>query len=191
MRMKSITAIAVLSLVVASLLVAGCTTTNTTNQTPSNQAVPSQAGKIEEYPKTGHSPLIQASIDKDESRLKSLYNSTFDVTWTNNTSAHYRATWTANNIFMTMDVTYTQFPTVQAASAYFDSLSSQYPTKPSGVMGGVGGAQYSTVTGHEPIVVKQLINEINNPPHYIVRYLTQEDALISQRSDDGVGINQA
>ena len=59
---------------------------------------------------------------------------------------------------MTVKTTYAHFPTVEVASAYFDSLRSQYPKKSDGISQS-DAAPYYEVTGKLATVTKQVNND--------------------------------
>jgi hypothetical protein len=149
----------------------GCvTTTNTTNN---------QASDITKYPTTGHSALLSGIADQDKN---SRNWESFDVTWYNNTAVRDHGTVRSTDLIMTEDSLYSQFPSVEAASNYFDSMRSQYPVKP----------QYATqqiyselVTGKPATVFKATEGADGNS------YLIQEDAVVCQRTFTDVNINQA
>jgi hypothetical protein len=125
--------------------------------------------KIEKFPKSGHSALIEACIDADRSRKKWA---TFNVTWSNDTSAHIIGTANVGDSIVKTDTVYTHLPTIEAASAYFDQLKPRYPALPKAIT--QQAAPYD-VTRHEPSVIKGLKSTDNS------RYLTQQDVLITQK----------
>jgi hypothetical protein len=167
MQLKPITAIVVLSLVVASLLVSGCVQKEI-SLAPANKSA---------YPTSGRSLLVEAITKYDRDQR---WFDTYNVKWINNTTAQATGKENIGDNIMTSTTTYTHFPTVEAASAYFDLLRSQYPEKREGISFS-DVASYYDVTGKFPTVTKQLHND-----HYVnddySRTLTQQDALITQRA---------
>ena len=179
MQFKPIAAIIVLLLVIASLAFAGCTT-----KVPIETAVEIGGGEgprniSPAYPTSGHSQLVQGSIDYYRDQRWPF--DTYTVKWINDTQAQTSGIeksgeGTSFNI-MTVNTTYTHFPTVEAASAYFDSLRSQYPKKSDSISEGV---KYYEITGKLATVTKELKTEWIGD--HFPSYLTQQDALITQRS---------
>ena len=161
MQFKPIAAIIVLLLVVASLLVAGCTTTK-------NQASET----------SGHA-LVQALHDYDN-RVSS-YAPRESLEWLNDTTAHAHYVTNLGTSIRTVDITYAAFPNVTAASAYFDSLRSQYPTKTDGVPHDIS---IKSVTGDAPTVYKATRSDYDH-------YLTQEDTVVMQLSFKHESTNRA
>jgi hypothetical protein len=161
---------ALLAAVLAAVILASGCVEVTTNTTPSNQG-----GGINET--SGHA-LVQALIDKD---ANGSYRPLVSVTWLNGTTAHEHFVRNDTSEVMTTDITYSAFPSVTAASAYFDSLKNQYPIKPES-----GHEIYLVlVTGQTPTVYKALTTSDYN------HYLTQEDTVVMQQSFQFQSINQA
>jgi ABC-type uncharacterized transport system auxiliary subunit len=147
MQFKPITAITVLLLVVASLLVAGCTTNtaNTTNQSPST--TPSTAT---------HDAFLEnflAKVENNTHSSKDMVLKAWELTWINSTSARvqYAGLNKSINRTISVDATYTVFPTTQDASNYLNamnkteySLASTIPTND----------VYQNATGHAPQIYK-------------------------------------
>ncbi|ERR1019366_2629736 len=145
----------------------GCTTQNTTQK--------NQASGVSET--SGHA-LVQALIEEDSN--VSSYRPLVSVTWLNDTTAHLHFVRNDTSDIMTTDVTYSAFPSISAASTYFDSLKSQYPTKGSG-----HEIYLDLVTGQTPTVYKSLQSTDSN------HYLTQEDTVVMQQSFQFQETNQA
>jgi hypothetical protein len=140
--------------------------------TPSNQA-----GGVSET--SGHA-LAQALVNEDAQ--VSSYSPLISVTWPNDTTAHEHFVRNDVSDIMTTDITYSAFPSVTAASAYFDSLRSQYPIKPEATPHDIN---LKLVTGQTPTVYKALTTTDMN------LYLTQEDTVVMQLSFQHQSVNQA
>jgi hypothetical protein len=163
--------VVIVALMSAVLLTMSTGCVVTTNTTPNNQA-----GGVSET--SGHA-LVQALVDEDANI--SSYRPLISVTWPNDTTAHEHFVRNDTSEIMTTDITYSAFPTVTAASAYFDSLKSQYPIKPES-----GHEIYlDLVTGQTPTVYKALTTTDYN------HYLTQEDTVVMQQSFQFQSVNQA
>jgi hypothetical protein len=176
MQLKPITAIAVLLLMVVSLLVAGCTTstTSTNNQTPSASATQS----------VGRGTLLESYLSELKKGLeadKNIIVKAWDLTWINNNSAVLQLATVnkSTNITYVSDQTFIQFPTIQDATNYLNSMnkteyslaSTQFPS---------GGA-YQKATGHAPQVYKQYVWNEGNPSNiseYKYHEITQSDNII-------------
>jgi hypothetical protein len=137
-------------------------------------------------PTTGHSALIQGIIDKDH---EFGHWQTFDVTWYNDTYAQYTGTTSdsATEQQTTWTHTFQQFPTVDNATAYFDSQRGAYPTKLESASIFEDGSTYYLATGHDPAVFKQLERDSGLDTWLI----TQQDALITTLSMTHQSLNAA
>jgi hypothetical protein len=180
MQLKPITAIIVLLLVVASLLVAGCIQTEVT-LSPANQANNVSTA----YPTAGKSELLQAIVAENSD----VPNSTF--TWINNTAVKHHYTFTAygGEFLYTKDITFIHFPTVNAASAYFDSKRPQYSEKS---LSADYGSTYHLATHQDATVIKSVwdLKSISHSDDVTYR-LEQFDALIIEAATQAHTVNQA
>jgi hypothetical protein len=168
MQLKPITAIIVLLILVASLAVAGCTIE------PKVEVGSPQYEKVgyvsTDYPTSGRSQLVAACV-KDQKRQAETLNRTFSEVWYNNTKAAVTVigkSSAGNDV--TFSYTYIHFPTVKAASAYFDSQRGIYEYRPDEINGPV---YYYSLTGHNPTVYKQLRDMSRE-----LAEITQYDALV-------------
>jgi hypothetical protein len=185
--MKPIMVIAVLVLMVASLFVAGCTTEVPVEVKvgPANN----QASNVSTaYPMSGRSPLVQAVVEyyRNIEYMGGRYDP-FNVTWINNTAAKTTGIVTSGEGYSktvrTVNMTFIHFPTIAAASAYFDSLRPRYLEKSSGI----NGVPYDKITGTLPTVTKE-VRTVYEPIYHQSR-LTQQDALITITEDTTVYVN--
>jgi hypothetical protein len=179
MKSKLPAIISVIFLVVASLLVAGCTTstTNTTDQTPSASATPSTSTAT-------HDAFLEKYIVEDKNTTSNTFGNitSWKVTWINSTSA--RVEWVVVNktgnetATMTINDTYTLFPTTQDATQYLDAMNKTGYTITSG-SGNYSQGTYKTVTSSAPAVFKAYVRfgEIQNNSMPVDR-ITQQDKLI-------------
>ena len=151
----------------ALVSISGCTSSTTNNQ----------ASGVSET--SGHA-LVQALVDEDAQI--SSYKPLISVTWPNDTTAHEHFVRNDTSDIMTTDITYSAFPNITAASAYFDSLRSQYPIKPESAPHDI---DLKFVTGQAPTVYKALTTTDYN------HYLTQEDTVVMQLSFQHQSVNQA
>jgi hypothetical protein len=148
---------------------AGCTV-QTQTTSPTNQA------DITSYPPSGqHSQLVQALAKVRE-------NNPYTIQWLNDTTAQVTYNWTESGTAFTDIDTFAQFPTVDAATAYFYSLQPQYPLKDTDSHG--LPAAYSLATGHDPTVIRALYSD---GYHNIV----QTDDVVTIESWSATTINQA
>jgi hypothetical protein len=136
-----------------------------------------------QYPTSGHSELIQGILDKEHSvgNWKS-----FDVSWYNDTSAGYTGTTSdsATEQLTTWTYTFQQFPTVDNATAYFETQRVAYPTITKYV---IYTPDYYGATHHDPTVFKQ----VQRDSGLDTWYLTQQDALVSTLSMTHQSLNAA
>jgi predicted AlkP superfamily pyrophosphatase or phosphodiesterase len=178
MKLKPITVIAVLLLVVATLLVAGCIQTKVT-LSPANQANNVSTA----YPTAGKSELLQGiAAYKNDNKGNSWTD--YKVTWINNTALtiHYSFTVAASR--HTNDYKYIHFPTIDAATAYFNSHRLEYTYKPESAD---SASLYALVTGDQnPSVVKEVSKYGDTTSH-----LEQFNSLIIESSWYAVSTNQA
>jgi hypothetical protein len=190
MQLKPITVVAVLLLVVGSLSVAGCTTDVPVEVKvgPANQAT-NQAGYVSTtYPASGRSQLVQGCVEyyRHIEYIGGHYDP-YNVTWINNTAANTVGTVKNGEGYMksvrTVNMTFIHFPTVAAASAYFDSLRPLYLEKSTYI----SGVPYDKITGTLPTVTK----EVKNTNNHNTNTLTQQDALITKTVDTTVYVNPA
>jgi hypothetical protein len=179
MQLKPITAIAVLSLVVASLLAAGCVQTEVT-LSPANQA----SNVSTAYPTAGkRSELLQA-IAAHYNESGSRYED-YKVTWVNDTTLTIHEKKTNVGAVLTWDYKFMQFPSIDAATAYFDSHRPEYTYKPSSAD---HASLYSIVTGYKNASVVKQVTRYGTPTDYD---LEQFDSLIIETAYQYVSINQA
>ena len=151
---------------------AGCITATVNTSLSGNN----QASNVNET--SGHA-LVQALVDEDANI--SSYRPLISVKWLNDTTAHLHFVRNDTSDIMTTDITYSAFPSIAAASAYFDTLKNQYPVKPQS-----GHEIYlDLVTGQTPTVYKALTTTDGN------HYLTQEDTVVMQQSFQFQPTNQA
>ena len=148
-------------------------TTGCVSQTGTNQA------DITSYPQAGqHSKLVEAFAEQDK---PSVSGYTHNVQWLNDTTAQVTNIWTSGGTQFTDIHTYAQFPTIDAATAYFYSLQSTYPLKDPY---NVDMPHYSDVTGHDPTVIRALYSDASHE-------LFQTDNVVSQMTWSTLDINQA
>ena len=175
MQFKPITAIIVLLLVVASLLVAGCTTSTTsnTNQTPTSSTATHDAF-LEKY---------LASYKSQQYNNTNLSVKAWDVTWTNSTSARIQDTFFNKSVnrTVTIDETFSVFPTSQDATNYLNTMNKTAYSLASTVYdAGTSGIHYKA-TGHAPQIYKNYEWNEGNPfnlSEYKQHVITQADNVI-------------
>jgi len=158
MQLKPITSIIVLLLLVASLSVAGCTiSSNTPTTTPTTANSPD--------------PLVQKIID-NEKGLSTLLGPVTSIVWSNDTTATITYTNATNKTeTQVWNITIAAFPTIDAASSYFDSLSGYYPQKvPLDNLTPM--FNFKLATGHDPTTIRQANNELYGMS------ITQEDNIV-------------
>jgi len=153
----------------------GCVSQTAT--TSANQA------DITSYPQAGqHSRLVEAFAAQDNLNPSTLSDYARNVQWLNDTTAQVTITYTVETTHYTGVNTYVQFPTIDAATAYFYSLQSQYPQKDPGM---TYLPPYDDITGHNPTVARGL--EAADATHY----LYQTDNVVTQLADSWYTVNQA
>jgi hypothetical protein len=143
MQLKSITAITVLLLLVASLSVAGCTSSSSSSTVSTD------------YPTSGRSKLIDGAIEQvrpSDSSSGNYKTQAFTVNWISNTQAkvHIETVNTKSFDVTKKDLTFTHFPSTDAATNYYSGIRS------SGVWNGnwqYGPIDYYRLTGKVPTVV--------------------------------------
>jgi hypothetical protein len=134
------------------------------------------------YPQSGQrSQLVQALAARDPSSDYRTYN----VTWLNDTTAQVSYSKEFSGTIYYYTRTYAQFPSVDAATAYFYSLAPQFPRVDSNMLY-CPSAAYSLVTGHDPTVIRGLIkaNDVDSG-------LYQTDDVVTLSSSYSQIINQA
>ena len=145
MQLKPITAIIVLLLLVASLSVTVCSTSsNSKSSTVST-----------DYPTSGRSKLIEGAIEQvrpSDSSSSDYKTQAFTVNWISNTqdSVHIETVNTKSFDVNAKDLTFTHFPSTDAATTYFEGNKSY------GVWNGNwegGPIDYYALTGKVPTVV--------------------------------------
>ena len=192
MQFKPITPIIVLFLVVACLLVSGCTT-NTTNQTtsatpsvtPSVHSDKNQANEVSTaYPTAGKSELLQGIVAYDNSTVGNGFWNNYKVTWINNTAVRIEGTYEIS----TYNFLYLHFPTVTAASAYFDSKRPDYPVKSAAV---ASNLLYHHVIDQNATVMKSVQRYGTTGTDSVTYTLEQLDALVVVSSAGSQNKNQA
>jgi hypothetical protein len=178
MQLKPITAIIVLFLVVASLSFAGCVQTEVT-LSPANQASDVSTA----YPTAGKSELLQGmAAHYDES---AAHYEDYKVTWINNTALTIHEKSSSVDSVYTYDYKFIHFPTIDAATAYFDSHRLEYNHKPSYID---HASLYSLVTGAQNASVVKEVTRYGTPTDY---HLEQFNSLIIETSSRADHINQA
>jgi hypothetical protein len=158
------------------------------NLTPT---VENQASNVSTaYPTAGKSQLLRAIVADENKSIGSSLDG-YKVTWINNSAVKIEGTKTVNNfsLVQTFNYTFTHFPTVNAASAYFDSQRPQYRQKS-------GSADflslYSLVTDQNATVIKSAWDLKSSSLWDDVTYrLEQFDALIVEESVQSHTVNQA
>jgi hypothetical protein len=172
------------ALVIASTT--GCVTTAPANITieSANQASPVSTA----YPKAGKSELLQAIVAYENESVWSRWDE-HKITWINNTAFKLegKTTGYGGSLITTTKATFIHFPTIAAASAYFDSLRPQYPQKPSST----SCSLYSLVTGHDATVIRQVDRYGTVGSDDVTSSLTQCDVLVTEASGQHHEINQA
>ena len=154
---------------------AGCTVQTQTTTSPTNQA------DITSYPQAGqHSQLVEALAESTRSVFNNTEGATFNEKWLNDTTVQLTVEYTTNGLHETGTWTYAQFPSVDAATAYFYSLQPQYPQK--NPIADTGS--YSLVTNHEPGVFRGLEADFYHT-------ITQTDDVVMQYAGSSYSVNQA
>jgi hypothetical protein len=136
------------------------------------------------YPTAGkRSELLQAfAADYNESG--SNYQD-FRITWINDTALTIHEKKTSVDAVITWDYKFIHFPTIDAATAYFDSHRFEYNNKPSYID---HASLYSLVTGAQNVSVVKEVTLYSTPTDY---HLEQFDSLIIETASQYVTINQA
>jgi hypothetical protein len=168
-------------IVVASLFVAGCTA-------ELKPTVENQAGDVSTaYPKAGDRSELLRSIVALENRTVGDRWEGYKVTWINNTAVnvHGKTTGSAGASIYTFDNTYIQFPTVNAASAYFDAKRPEYTYKS---LSPYYASTYSLATNQKNATVIKAVWHDGSDTTY---RLEQYDALIIETTSLAQSINQA
>jgi hypothetical protein len=180
MQLKPITTIIVLFLLVASLLVAGCIQTEVT-LSPANQA----SNVSTAYPTAGKSELLQAIVARNSD------NANMTFTWINDTAVkeHYTYSAFGGAFQYTKDITFIHFPTVNAASAFFDSKRPQYSEK--SLSADYGSTYY--LASHQDAKVIKSVWDLKTISRYddVTYRLEQLDALIVEAATQSHTVNQA
>jgi hypothetical protein len=175
MQLKPITAIVVLVLV--DSLVAGCTVNTTlfgNNQTSSISTA---------YPAAGRSELLQGiETSYNESAANHQYDD-YNVTWMDNTTITIHMKISSETKVTTWDYKFTHFPTIEAATAYFDSHQLEYPSKPDIID---HASLYAHVTGVKNASVSKEVTR----PGDTAYHLEQIDSLIIESSSRTYFIDQ-
>ncbi len=120
MRLKPLTAIAVLLLVVASLLVAGCTTNTTSNTNQTTTPSTTTHDAVLERFVTAYKGFVIDVLGPKNGTITD-----WQVTWQNNTTANIRATahYTQANVTVTYNRTVISLPSTDAATAYLTNYN--------------------------------------------------------------------
>jgi hypothetical protein len=178
--MKKQVAVVIVLVLIASLLVCGCMTSTT-----SNTASPTAAGTA--YPAVGtRSALLSAIVAQEDAGNGNRYaNDKYTMTWLNDTAIamHEQASFSGTGT-ETYDATFIHFPTVDAASAYFNNARLGYTTKS---VSEADAYLYAQATGGNATVVKG-VWRFDNSTRY---QLEQFDALIMQSTRVDKEVNQA
>jgi hypothetical protein len=173
-KMKLITAIAVLLLMVASLLVSGCTTSSdntATNQTPSSTAT--------------HDALLEkflTTYKNLEYANKSKQYTAWELEWTNSTSARLQDSQIIKNTTYGDDSTYMVFPTSQDATKYLNAMNkTAYSIDTTNYRDSPNAVAYQNATGKAPQTFKRYVWNEGNPfniSEYKNHQILQTDNLI-------------
>ena len=157
----------------------GCTT-NTGNQASEVSTA---------YPTAGKSELLQGIVAEENESVGSRWDG-YKVTWINNTAVNIQGKTTSygGSLIQTHNYTYMHFPTVNSASAYFDSKRPQYTEKSSSAN---HGSLYSLVTDHDATVIKSVWRSGTIGSDDVIYRLEQLDALVIDDSYQSHWINQA
>jgi hypothetical protein len=166
-QLKPITVIIILILVAS--LVAGCTVNTTLSG--NNQA----SSVSTAYPTAGRSELLQGiEASYNESAANQQYED-YKVTWMSNTTITIHMKMTSEAEVITWDYKFTQFPTIDGATAYFDSHRLGNTSEPDIID---HASLYAHVTGvKNPSVSTEVIRYGNTTYHF-----EQIDAVIIESS---------
>jgi hypothetical protein len=170
---------AIVLVMIASLLVCGCTTSNT--------ASPTAAGTA--YPAAGtRSALLGAIIAQVDAGNGNRYaNDEYTMTWLNDTAIamHEQASFSGAES-ETYNATFIQFPTVTAASVYFNSKEPGYTQK---AVSDSDAYLYALAAGGNATVIKGV--RTVSVDGSTINQLEQFDALIIQSTRVNADLNQA
>jgi len=162
MQLRPIKAILVLILVAS--LVAGCTVNN-------------QASSVSTaYPTAGRSVLLQGIEARYNASAVNHGYEDYKVTWVNNTTVAVHMKITSETEVTTWDYKFTHFPTINGATAYFDSHELRYTDKPDTAE---HASLYALVTGVKNSSVSK---EVTIPSGNTTYHLKQIDSLIIESS---------
>lgn len=167
MQLKLITAIVVLILV--DSLAAGCTVNTTLSG--DNQA----SNLSTAYPTAGRSELLQGIEARYNESVANHQYEDYQVTWMNNTSITIHMKITSETKVTTWDYKFTHYPTIEAATAYFDSHQLEYPSKPVIID---HASLYALVTGVKNASVSNEVTRTGDTAYH----LEQIDSLIIESS---------
>ena len=180
--LKMVLMLALLTVLIVS--VGGCTSSTNSNQAASS-ATPAVASTA--YPAAGTRSALLSGIaaQVDSGRGNRYANDEHSITWLNDTAIamHEQASFSGTGT-ETYDATFIHFPTVDAASAYFNNARLGYTTKS---VSEADAYLYAQATGGNATVVKG-VWRFDNSTRY---QLEQFDALIMQSTRVDKDLNQA
>ena len=163
----------------------GCISSNTGNQASELSNAYSTA-----YPTAGKSELLQRIVAYENDTTYHYPARLRTFTWINNTTVkeHYNYTGFGGEIQYSEDMTFIHFPTVSAASAYFDSNRPQYSQKSSSAD---YGTIYHSATGQDATVIKSVWDLKSIRSDSVQSRLEQFDVLIIKDTTLSHSVNQA